>query len=116
MHGQCVLGHCTCEHGWHGEDCSGEERVSTMSVTIGQGTVILTPSEAVNDYLGPWYTVFMTSMIMFNVIFVGGYFWNRFYGGARGLQAVPFYNYITTSMSYSDYQLRTPGSKPPFGM
>ena len=110
MHGQCVLGTCTCEHDWKGEDCSVEKSsVSAMMIKLSQGTVILTPGEAVTDMLGPWFTIGMALVILLVVIFIGGYWWNR-YMGASGLSAIPFYNYVTNSIAYSDYQLKTPGS------
>ena len=82
-----------------------------MKVTLGQGLVVLTPGEAVNDYNGPWNTVVMIGIIMLFIVMVGGYVEPVLPRCEGGWTRVPFYNYATASMYYSDYQLRTPGSK-----
>ena len=80
-----------------------------MMIKLSQGTVILTPGEAVQDMLGPWFTVGFAIVLILVIIFLGGYCWNRGMG-AKGLSATPFYNYVTSSVAYSDYQLKTPSS------
>ena len=94
-HGDCLNGTCYCAAGWQGDDC---------------GLIhALTGLHAIVPSAYAWYPIgtavfFLVAFVL--LFFLGGYMFNVC-SGLRGTAAIPLYLYFSSSMSGSDYTLKT---------
>ena len=98
--GVCIDGACQCKHGWTGEACADAVKLVQMtSLLMDQ------PVDGSLTVFRPLSIMIIGVMVILLVTCALGYLLNLLQG-FRGTAAIPFYRYLSASMSYSDYQLK----------
>ena len=111
-HGTCIAGACECFAGHKGDDCSATVKVMQAAAMLSAGFLgspgQFNPSEL--ELTSPLFLVTMSGAAILVATCLLGYCINVC-RGLRGLDAVPYYTYLTSTMSISDYILK-PNPRP----
>ena len=116
-HGDCISGKCQCHTGHKGTDCSGTSHLAQAASMVLQSPFSgdwfngAAPPEALyQDLTRPLFVVVIAGCGILILTCVLGYLVNLC-RGARGTDAIPYYNWAMSTLSISDYQLK-PNPRP----